>query len=398
MIKAMLTHLFLSGIFLYALPTTVKGSDSIRIHLQVHNMESGKMDLFTPTGKHEITLEEGKATVSIQLTQATELMLFTVPDVRDLGDSSIVRFIAAFTDIDVSITMKNNIATNISISGSEHHSQLALWEIKNRSNLEHIEETRKKMRAHRQQFASSHENSRFQDSLNVELNEAYGRIGNSIFAFAKNNPDSYASGYLLHKFRRQLSRDSLIKYYVQLSREVKSAKFSTLLFDELYTLSTSFRQMFDSTGSQLNNAKTIFDFTLNDENENAVDLSAFKGKPLVLFFWATWCGPCHSSANSIEDFIDTYKTDGVAFISISQDKDPEAFRNSDEKIELPCVTILDHSNTLRHFYQFTAYPTYVVLDHKGNMVHKGSGIAELEVAIVSAVANYRNYSTAKKLE
>ena len=59
-------------------------------------MDTGKMDLFTPTGKHEITLKDGKAVVSIQLTQATELILFTVPGVRDLGDSSIVRFIAAF--------------------------------------------------------------------------------------------------------------------------------------------------------------------------------------------------------------------------------------------------------------------------------------------------------------
>ena len=396
-IKKILTLFLFTGLF-HAAPTFAKQSDSIRLHFMVDNMDTGKMDLFTPTGKHEITLKDGKAVVSIQLTQATELILFTVPGVRDLGDSSIVRFIAAFSDIHVSITMKNKIATNVSITGSEAQSQLALWEMNNYRGLELIEQIRKKMREHRQRFANSNENSRFQDSLNTEINEAYRQIGDSIFAFAKNNPDSYTTGYLLDKYRRQLPKDSLIKYYMLLSLEVKKARFSTLLFDELYTLSTSFRQIFDSTGSELNNAKTIFDFTLKDENDKTVDLSAFKEKPLVLFFWATWCGPCHSSANSIEDFIAKYKIDGVEFISISQDKDRDAFRKSDKKIELPCTTILDHPNILRHFYQFTAYPTYVVLDHKGNMAHKGSGIADLEAAIVSAAANYRNYSTIEKRE
>jgi peroxiredoxin len=63
------------------------------------------------------------------------------------------------------------------------------------------------------------------------------------------------------------------------------------------------------------------DFTLPDANGVSVKLSDFKGRVVLLNFWATWCGPCKMEIPWLIEFEKTYKDRGFAIIGVSMDED-----------------------------------------------------------------------------
>jgi len=67
--------------------------------------------------------------------------------------------------------------------------------------------------------------------------------------------------------------------------------------------------------------KTAPDFTLNDASGVPVRLSDFRGKVVLLNFWATWCLPCRTEIPWFVEFHDTYKDRGLVVLGVSLDDD-----------------------------------------------------------------------------
>jgi thiol-disulfide isomerase/thioredoxin len=67
--------------------------------------------------------------------------------------------------------------------------------------------------------------------------------------------------------------------------------------------------------------KAAPDFSLRDANGAALRLSDFKGKVLLLNFWATWCGPCKIEIPWFIEFENIYKNRGFAVLGVSMDDD-----------------------------------------------------------------------------
>lgn len=59
------------------------------------------------------------------------------------------------------------------------------------------------------------------------------------------------------------------------------------------------------------------DFTVQDENGNRVSLSDFKGKPVVLNFWASWCPPCRAEMPDYEKAYRQYGSKGIVFLMVN---------------------------------------------------------------------------------
>jgi peroxiredoxin len=67
--------------------------------------------------------------------------------------------------------------------------------------------------------------------------------------------------------------------------------------------------------------KAAPDFTLKDSNGAQVKLSEYRGKVVLLNFWATWCGPCKIEIPWFMDFEQKYKDQGFAVLGVSMDED-----------------------------------------------------------------------------
>lgn len=130
-----------------------------------------------------------------------------------------------------------------------------------------------------------------------------------------------------------------------------------------------------------------FAFTGQTLNGKALSLEDYKGKVVLLDFWATWCEPCIAELPIIEANYRKYHAQGFDVIAISVDYE-EALRAFVKKFDLPWPQILnqDEKNGIAQIYGVRAYPTSFLIGKDGNIAAVNPREDELEPAIQAALA------------
>ena len=118
------------------------------------------------------------------------------------------------------------------------------------------------------------------------------------------------------------------------------------------------------------------DFTVYDTDGNAYKLSDFEGKPVILNFWASWCGPCKSEMPDFEEKYQEYG-DTIQFLMVNLTD------NSQETVETASAFLAGQGYTFPVFYDTDisaaqAYGVYSIpvtyfIDEKGDLVTYGKG-------------------------
>ena len=123
------------------------------------------------------------------------------------------------------------------------------------------------------------------------------------------------------------------------------------------------------------------DFTLRDLNGDNVSLKKYRGKIVLLDFWATWCPPCRLSIPELVELQKKYRGEGVVVLGISMD-DPEMFPDKyilafKEAFKMN-YTILRADQKVAMDYFGTAnmaIPTLFVINREGKLTDKIVGYA-----------------------
>ncbi|MEA1887317.1 MAG: TlpA disulfide reductase family protein [Bacteroidota bacterium] len=109
------------------------------------------------------------------------------------------------------------------------------------------------------------------------------------------------------------------------------------------------------------------EFTLPDIAGNMVSLSDFGGKYVYLDFWATWCGPCIVKIPYLEKMAEEYRDKNIEIISISVDRDKNAWRNMLTKEPHQWLQLHD-SILVNDEYLVKYIPTFVLIDREGKII------------------------------
>ena len=121
-----------------------------------------------------------------------------------------------------------------------------------------------------------------------------------------------------------------------------------------------------------------FDFVLKDEHNTPVKMADFKGKVVLLNFWATWCGPCKVEIPAFVELYAQYKDKGFVVVGVSVDDSPEQLQAfmKEYKMNYPVLQMTPDVETA--FGPFYGYPTSFFIARDGTICVKHLGPATKE--------------------
>lgn len=116
------------------------------------------------------------------------------------------------------------------------------------------------------------------------------------------------------------------------------------------------------------------DFTLKDINGNPVSLSSFRGKVVLLNFWATWCPPCKAEIPSMNKLQQMLKSKGLVILAVSTDRAVADVKDFLKKNPVTFTVVVDYNLSVsRSLYKVFMMPTTFLIDKRGVIVKKYFG-------------------------
>lgn len=115
------------------------------------------------------------------------------------------------------------------------------------------------------------------------------------------------------------------------------------------------------------------DFTLRDETGKPFTLSAYRGKVVVLNFWATWCPPCRYEMPSMERAYQKVRGQNIELLAINVGESEERVFEFSVQYPVTFPMLLDKDGAVTRKYPVIGLPTTFVIDPRGVATHRAIG-------------------------
>ncbi|MGN6417747.1 MAG: redoxin domain-containing protein [Pseudobacter sp.] len=188
-------------------------------------------------------------------------------------------------------------------------------------------------------------------------------------AFITSHPDSYVSLDLVKDRAAVIDPVTFEPLFNILSERIKKSKDGQALGDRLKKVSETM------TGYA---AK---DFSMADSSGKEISLSSFKGKYVLLDFWASWCGPCRAENPHVLKAYTRFKAKNFDILAVSIDESRRNWLKAVNEDRLPWTQVSDllgSASKAAALYGITAIPQNFLIDPSGMIIARNLRGAELE--------------------
>ena len=173
-------------------------------------------------------------------------------------------------------------------------------------------------------------------------------------------PNSKAMLMILDSARKRFSMD-------QLGEALHLFDAPELVGHPLYKDLVAYRESVIKTAV----GQVIPDFSLPSLNGEEVAISSFRGKYVLLDFWASWCGPCIGEMPNVHKAYDLLHDKGLEVVSVSTDRKESDWRNAVKEKQMEhFVNLRDTKGVLHEIFSRDAIPFILLLDPQGRIVAK----------------------------
>ncbi|RZL49319.1 MAG: AhpC/TSA family protein [Pedobacter sp.] len=189
--------------------------------------------------------------------------------------------------------------------------------------------------------------------------KALDDLNNAIIKFAQDNSKYLVSFYAISLINPTGHEDAMVAYAEKVDENLKKNTAVKTFVDKVLKLKA------------VQVGQMAPDFSMNSNDGKVIKLSDYKGKYVLLDFWASWCGPCREENPNVVKAYNTYKNRNFTILGISLDKDKAAWEQAIKQDGLTWT----HGSELNDFqgptvllYQVEAIPASFLLDPNGKII------------------------------
>lgn len=118
------------------------------------------------------------------------------------------------------------------------------------------------------------------------------------------------------------------------------------------------------------------DFSLPQLNGQSLQLSSYRGKVVLLDFWATWCTPCREEIPHLVELQNKYRDQGLQIIGVSMDDSPDPVREFYQQFHMNYPVVMGNAEIGERYGGVLGLPIAFIIDRSGRIYAKHIGATE----------------------
>ncbi|MBP8849065.1 MAG: redoxin domain-containing protein [Breznakibacter sp.] len=218
------------------------------------------------------------------------------------------------------------------------------------------------------------------NELRDQYNEMVEKQNNYFKSFVLANTNNYVGAYLAVSYMRQLELADIKSLLTKLQAgEAKNSEYVKVIENAVKEL-----EAFEASEALTKVGNQAPDFTFTNLKGESKTLTSFKGKVVLIDFWASWCTPCRAESPNVVAIYKKHSKNNFDIVSISLDREEQAWKDAIQKDGLIWDNhFWDKEGKIANIYGVKTIPHTLLIGKDGTILYKDLRGEELAAAIKS---------------